>query len=59
MHLTTISNTMPITLTNNDTTLHLELPKSKASAELKLFGATVTSWKSAGGHERLFLSKKA
>lgn len=31
----------------------------QASAEIRLFGATVTSWKAAGGSERLFLSSKA
>ncbi|SJX61848.1 related to Glucose-6-phosphate 1-epimerase [Sporisorium reilianum f. sp. reilianum] len=50
---------MPVTHINNDTTLKLELPKSQASAEIRLFGATVTSWKAAGGSERLFLSSKA
>ena len=50
---------MPVTNINNNTTLKLELPKSQASAEIRLFGATVTSWKAAGGSERLFLSSKA
>lgn len=50
---------MPVNLLNDNTTVHLELPKSKASAEVRLFGATVTSWKAAGGSERLFLSSKA
>lgn len=50
---------MPVNLINNNSTVHLELPKSKASAEIRLFGATVTSWKAAGGSERLFLSSKA
>lgn len=50
---------MPVNLINDNTTVHLELPKSKASAEVRLFGATVTSWKAAGGSERLFLSSKA
>lgn len=37
----------------------LQLPKSQASLEVDLFGATVTSWKTTGGVERLFLSEKA
>ncbi len=48
---------MPIT--SNNKTVKLELPKSQASAEIYLYGATVTSWKAAGGSERLFLSSKA
>lgn len=48
---------MPVT--HNSKTVKLELPKSGASAEIYLYGATVTSWKTAGGHERLFLSSKA
>lgn len=50
---------MPVHLINDNTTVYLDLPKSKASAEIRLFGATVTSWKVAGGSERLFLSSKA
>ncbi|GAC96200.1 possible apospory-associated protein c [Pseudozyma hubeiensis SY62] len=50
---------MPVTLINDSTTVQLALPKSQASAEIRLFGATVTSWKAAGGSERLFLSSKA
>ncbi|PWN53674.1 galactose mutarotase-like protein [Violaceomyces palustris] len=50
---------MPATLINNNSTVRLELPKSKASAEVRLYGATVTSWKSNGGQEKLFLSSKA
>lgn len=48
---------MPITSGNK--TVNLELPKSQASAEVYLYGATVTSWKAAGGSERLFLSSRA
>ncbi|ETS62976.1 hypothetical protein PaG_02746 [Moesziomyces aphidis] len=50
---------MPVNLINSSSTVQLELPKSKASAEVRLFGATVTSWKAAGGSERLFLSSAA
>ncbi|PWZ00504.1 galactose mutarotase-like protein [Testicularia cyperi] len=50
---------MPVTLINDGSTVLLELSKSKASAEVRLFGATVTSWKTTGGIERLFLSQKA
>lgn len=50
---------MPVTHIYNNTAVKLELPKSQASAEIRLFGATVTSWKAAGGSERLFLSSKA
>lgn len=54
-----INHTMPVTLINNNKAVKLELPKSQASAEVLFFGATVTSWKVAGGSERLFLSSKA
>lgn len=50
---------MPVNLVDNNSTVRLELPKSKASAEVRLFGATLTSWKAAGGSERLFLSSAA
>ncbi|SNX83116.1 related to Glucose-6-phosphate 1-epimerase [Melanopsichium pennsylvanicum] len=50
---------MPVNIINDNSTIQLDLPKSKASAEIRLFGATVTSWKAAGGSERLFLSSKA
>lgn len=39
--------------------VQVHLPKSQASLEVNLFGATVTSWKTTGGVERLFLSEKA
>ncbi|KAN0060393.1 hypothetical protein ACQY0O_007722 [Thecaphora frezii] len=50
---------MPVSLVHNNAAVRLELPASQASCEIYLFGATVTSWKSNGGHERLFLSSKA
>ncbi|CAO1621024.1 unnamed protein product [Sympodiomycopsis kandeliae] len=51
--------TMPLKTNNSPPTVDLTLQSgSKASATIALFGATVTSWKSSDGQERLFLSKK-
>ena len=51
---------MPLKTHDSPPTIELTLPSSssKASARIALFGATVTSWKSSDGQERLFLSEK-
>ncbi|EPQ29031.1 uncharacterized protein PFL1_03321 [Pseudozyma flocculosa PF-1] len=50
---------MPISFVHDNAAVRLDLPASKASVEIYLYGATVTSWRSNGGQERLFLSEKA
>ena len=54
---------MPFTLQENDDDILARLflvdPESQARVELFLFGATITSWKTQEGTERLFVSSQA
>lgn len=52
---------MPLRTHDSPPTVELTLPStanSSARAQIALFGATVTSWRSSDGEERLFLSEK-